>query len=101
MEVAGRLNAYRPGLASVASDLLPKGIDLAINATPVGMRDEDPLPFDVEDLPAHAVVADIIMKPSNTSLLKAAAARGLRTHEGVHMLSPQIDLYAEFFGIVG
>ncbi|OAK61404.1 hypothetical protein A3K87_20965 [Variovorax paradoxus] len=101
LEVASRLNTYRPGLASLAGDLSLKGIDLAINATPLGMRAEDPLPFEVGALPTHAVVADIIMKPAETSLLKAAAARGLHTHEGVHMLYPQIDLYAKFFGVSG
>jgi shikimate dehydrogenase len=87
----GRVEASpRPRLASC---------DIAINATPAGLRPDDPLPFPVDDLPPHALVADIIMKPADTALLKAAAARGLRTHAGIHMLKAQVDLYRRFFRI--
>jgi len=75
------------------------GVQLAINATPLGMRPDDPLPFDPRDLPANAVVADIIMRPRETALLRSAAARGLRIHHGHHMLLHQLDAYRAFFGL--
>lgn len=88
---AGRVEASpRPRLADS---------DIAINATPVGLRPDDPLPFAVDALPSHALVADIIMKPAETGLLKAAAARGLRTHAGIHMLAAQLEMYRKFFRI--
>jgi shikimate dehydrogenase len=73
--------------------------DMVINATPIGLDPKDPTPFSVDDVPDHAVVCDIIMKPAETRLLRAAAKRGLSIHPGIHMLTPQIQLYAEFFGI--
>ncbi|XAH25426.1 shikimate dehydrogenase [Xylophilus sp. GW821-FHT01B05] len=97
--LAARLNAYRPGIATATAAPALHGADLVINATPIGMRAEDPLPFAIDDLPAHAVVADIIMKPAETTLLKAAAQRGLAVHAGLHMLAPQIGMYGEFFGV--
>jgi shikimate dehydrogenase len=73
--------------------------DIAVNATPLGLRPEDPMPFDPDGLPPGAVVADIIMKPSVTPLLAAAAALGHPAHPGAPMLECQMDLYRDFFGL--
>ena len=45
------------------------------------------------------MVCDIIMKPKETRLLKAAQARGMRVHHGHHMVDAQVPMYLEFFGI--
>jgi shikimate dehydrogenase len=63
------------------------------------LREADPLPFPIDGLNPEAVVADIIMKPAETRLLREAAARGLRIHPGLPMLAEQIPLYREFFRI--
>ncbi len=41
------------------------------------------------------------MKPAETALLKAAKARGLAVHPGIHMLATQVEMYREFFRIPG
>lgn len=98
-DLADRLNAYKPEVAiSLACPTL-NDVDMAINASPVGLNAHDPIPFPIDDLPQHAIVTDIIMKPAETRLLKCAVERGLKTHPGIHMLTPQIQLYAEFFGV--
>lgn len=90
-----RLATYWPGrVAAGAPD--PAKIDLAINATPAGLRPEDALSFDPASLPPNAVVADIIMKPAMTRLLTTAEALGRRIHPGHHMLDHQVKLYADF-----
>ncbi|WP_367819492.1 shikimate dehydrogenase family protein [Streptomyces sp. LMG1-1-1.1] len=96
-EVTNRLGPYWPG--RLTGSVVPRldGADLAVNATPLGLRPEDPLPFDVAGLPPGAEVADIIMEPRETALLRAAEARGHRIHHGSHMLIHQLDLYREFF----
>lgn len=94
-----RLVAYRPGIAVATQAPRMEAFDLAINATPLGMRPDDPLPFVPAGLPEHAVVVDIIMKPAQTRLLETAAASGRRTHAGMRMLAPQIEMYADFFGV--
>jgi shikimate dehydrogenase len=94
-----RLNAMRPGVACFQPQIDWSDIDIAINATPMGLQEEDPLPFDVAALRAGTVVAEVIMKPPQTRLLTAAAERGLAIYHGIHMLSSQIDLYRAFFGI--
>ncbi|WP_121159997.1 shikimate dehydrogenase family protein [Micromonospora pisi] len=72
-------------------------VDIAVNATPLGLRPEDPLPFAPHGLPPGCVVADIVMKPRETPLLAAAAALGYRVHHGSHMLDHQLDCYRRFF----
>ena len=40
----------------------PAGFDLVINASPLGLNADDPLPIDVARLDADTVVVDILMK---------------------------------------
>jgi shikimate dehydrogenase len=95
--LAGRIAQRWPGEVRTSPVPVIHEIDIIINATPIGLRPEDPLPFEVEGLPPHAVVADIIMKPAETRLLAAARARGLCVNTGLHMLTEQIELYRQFF----
>lgn len=96
--LAARLDTRWPGLARAAAGPDPAS-DVVVNATPLGLRDGDPLPFALDGLRPGATVADIIMKPAETRLLREAAARGFGTHPGLPMLSEQIPLYREFFRI--
>lgn len=95
---AERLRPHFPHTRITAGPGQPDGPDLAINATPLGLRPEDPLPFDPAALPRGTLVCDIIMKPARTRLLAAAEAAGVRTHPGAPMLTAQMPLYLEFFG---
>jgi shikimate dehydrogenase len=93
-----RLDRRWPGRVEAADTPDPTGCDLVINASPMGLRADDPLPLDPAGLAPGTIVADIIMKPPQTPLLRAAAGCGLPTHRGILMFSHQIRLYAEFFG---
>lgn len=79
----------------------PADCDVLVNATPLGMKKTDPLPIDPGSLPAQCIVADIIMKPKTTRLLREAKKRGLRIHFGYHMIDHQIPRFLEFFGFDG
>ncbi|CAM5335515.1 shikimate dehydrogenase [Streptomyces tanashiensis] len=92
-----RLDAYWPGRATGGRTPVFTDADLVVNATPLGMRADDPLPFSPGDLPARCVVADVIMKPRETALLRAAAAAGHPVLYGAPMLDHQLDLYRTFF----
>jgi shikimate dehydrogenase len=73
--------------------------DLLINATPCGLHPEtDPLPVNLSALRPGVVVADIIMKPRETPLLRAARAVGCEVRYGAGMLDHQLELMLEFFG---
>lgn len=74
------------------------GWDLVVNASPLGLRAEDPMPCDVSRLAPHAALVDILMKNQPTPLVRAARARGLRAFAGFEMLIQQAPHYLEFFG---
>ena len=74
----------------------PTGYDLVVNATPLGMRDGDPLPLDASQLTKATVVAEIIIVPERTRLLLEAERRGCRIHFGLPMLTCQIDEVIKF-----
>ncbi len=93
-----RLLAHYPALAVGIGSNDPAGFDLVVNATPLGMRDDDPLPFDVTRIAPSAFVGEVVMKSEVTPLLRAARARGCATQPGTDMLFEMIPAYLEFFG---
>lgn len=85
------------GVAAVRWDgAATEGIDLLVNATPVGMRADDPLPVPEAALRPGLTVAEVIMQPAVTRLLEAARARGCATHPGRPMMDHQLALMADF-----
>ncbi|MGQ5640819.1 MULTISPECIES: shikimate dehydrogenase family protein [unclassified Streptomyces] len=97
--LAARLDRHWPGRVHVLSGPHLRDVDIAVNATPLGLHADDPLPFSLESLPRDCVVADIIMKPRETRLLREAVARGHRIHHGIHMLEGQLNSYRAFFDL--
>ncbi|WP_309235674.1 shikimate dehydrogenase [Streptomyces sp. TRM64462] len=93
----GRTVCRAPG-APVDADTDADAADMVVNATPLGLRPDDPLPFEPAKLAPGTLVADIIMKPRETALLREAAAQGLPVHPGAPMLERQLDLYRAYFG---
>lgn len=66
------------------SVLLPAA-DGVVHATPTGMAEHPGLPFDTAFLHAGMWVADIVYRPLDTALLRAARAASCRTLDGGHM----------------
>jgi shikimate dehydrogenase len=63
-------------------------VDLILNATSLGLKADDPLPFDPARFPFRqaAAVYDMVYRPAVTPLLAAATAAGCRTANGLGML---------------
>ena len=63
-------------------------VDLVVNATSLGLKENDPLPFSEREfsLSAAGAVFDMIYRPAETPLLKLARAAGCRTANGLGML---------------
>lgn len=95
-ELAEQVSASHPHARIDAVSADPRGYDIVVNATSLGMHPDDPLPLDAALLTSSNLVAEIIMKPEITALLQAAGHRGCRTHLGVHMLEHQVRLMARF-----
>lgn len=96
--LAARLRAHYPRLDVRTGSREPSGYDMVVNATPLGMNDADPLPFDATKLDPGTFVGEVVMKREMTPLLQAAQARGCRYQVGTDMLFEMIPAYLEFFG---
>ena len=96
--LAARLRAHYPALLVRTGSNDPAGFDLVVNATPLGMTDGDPLPFDVSRIAARTFVGEVVMKQAITPLLAAARAKGCPVQVGTDMLFEMIPAYLEFFG---
>jgi shikimate dehydrogenase len=96
--LAGRLREYYPALEVSTGSNDPAGFDLVVNASPVGMKESDPLPFDVNRIAPGTFVGDVVMKQEITPLLAAAQAKGCTIQVGTDMLFEMIPAYLEFFG---
>ncbi|OGB40502.1 MAG: shikimate dehydrogenase [Burkholderiales bacterium RIFCSPLOWO2_12_67_14] len=94
-----RLKAAYPAIDVTTGHNDPAGFDLVVNATPMGMKEGDPLPLDVSRLDARTFVGEVVMKTEMTAFLTAAQARGCRVQVGTDMLFEQIPAYLEFFGL--
>jgi shikimate dehydrogenase len=73
---------------------------LLVNTTSLGMTGQPALDIDLDPLPRHAVVADLVYAPLHTPLLIAASSRGLATADGLGMLLHQaVRGFQLWFGI--
>ncbi|NBP24746.1 MAG: hypothetical protein EBU81_09410 [Proteobacteria bacterium] len=72
----------------VRTGLPDSDVEFILNATSSGLKAEDPIPLDLEAYPVARAdaVYDMIYRPSETPLLKAAREAGCRTANGLGML---------------
>jgi len=89
-EVAKQISTVNPKL-NVQVGVPPGRVDLALNATSLGLKPDDPLPIHDNgfELKNAAHVYDMIYRPAETPLLKAAQAAGCRVANGLGMLLHQ------------
>lgn len=88
-----------PDVTVARADDRPSECEIAINATSLGLKPGDPLPFAVDALPSTATVAEVVMNPLMTPLLLQAQARGLRVVKGDAMLKCQLAAWVEFLDL--
>ncbi|WP_350335744.1 shikimate dehydrogenase [Coralliovum pocilloporae] len=73
---------------------------LLVNTTSLGMKDQPDLEFDLSEASDGLVVTDIVYAPLRTRLLDEAAAKGLRTVDGLGMLLHQaVPGFERWFGV--
>src|SRR6202023_302718 len=97
--LAERLRAYYPALEIEVGSKDPAGFDVVVNATPLGMKEGDPLPMDITRISPSAFLGEVVMKQEITPCLEAARARACEIQIGTDMLFEQIPAYLEFFGL--
>lgn len=90
-----RLKArYGGKVLSGSSD--PTGFDIIVNATPAGMRPDDPMPVQTDRLTASMFVGDVITAPEVTPMIQAARDRGCNTQVGTGMFAAVRDRMIDF-----
>ena len=94
--LARRLEAA--GTPSGTSTASANGFDLVVNASPIGMKADDPLPIDCTHLASSALVGDVVVHPQITPLLAEARRRGCHVQPGSVMMDHQLTAMAEFLG---
>ncbi|WP_026096668.1 shikimate dehydrogenase [Ideonella sp. B508-1] len=96
--LAARLREHHPALRVTVGSNDPAGFDLIVNATPLGMNEGDPLPFDMSRVAPGTWAGEVVMHQDITPFLAAALARGCTVQQGKDMLFEMIPAYLEFFG---
>jgi len=96
--LAQRLRQHYPQLKVSVGSNDPDGFDLVVNATPLGMNADDPLPLDVSRIASSTLVADVVLKEQYTPFLRAVRDKGCMVQVGTDMLFEMIPAYLEFFG---
>ena len=76
----------------------PRGCEIVINATALGMNPTDAMPVDPDRLEPGSIVVDIINAPDPTPLCRAARERGCRTQDGRPMHEGQAVHALRFLG---
>jgi shikimate dehydrogenase len=86
-EVAKEVHRRWPE-AQVTVGYPPGQVDLVLNATSLGLKPDDPLPFDRKHfvLKQAGAVYDMIYRPAETPFLAEARGAGLRVANGMGML---------------
>jgi shikimate dehydrogenase len=80
----------------LAGSANPSGCDIVVNATPMGMSPNDPLPVETHLLTSSMFVGDVVAGHGVTPLLQAARAAGCATSDGVGMVEAGIELMSNF-----
>lgn len=95
--LADDLAGDRAGLENGKMEIIPwrqradalRDATLLVNTTSLGMAGNPPLEINLENLPAQAVVNDIVYRPLETGLLKEARLQGNPVAGGLGMLIHQ------------
>ena len=93
-----RLREHYPRLQVRTGSKDPEGYDVVVNATPLGMKEGDPLPVDIARIAPGTFVGEVVMKEEFTPFLRAAMEKGCPVQVGTDMLYEMIPAYLEFFG---
>lgn len=96
--LAKRLKTHFPTLNLHTGSNDPAGWDIVVNATPLGMNPNDPMPVDVARIASTTFVGEVVLNHVMTPFLAAARSRGCETQIGLDMLFEQIPAYLKFFG---
>lgn len=94
-----KLNVNAEFIPWSAKFKIPANIDVLINATSVGMADSGSYDLDIDlaTITSNLIVADVIVNPPQTNLLKCAAKAGAKTIDGLGMVVNQAVIAVKYW----
>lgn len=96
-DLVAKVWAVNPDIDVKGGEPTLEGIDIFLNASPVGMLGDPRMPIEVSSIPSNIIVFDAIVKPEKTKLLTIAEDSGCRTVYGREMMRGQITKIVDFF----
>ncbi len=97
-QLVSKILSVNPTLHAEAASPTSDGMDILLNASPVGMLDDARLPLAVTRFHADLIVFDAIVKPEMTPLLLTAQQSGCQIVQGREMMRGQIAKMTDYFG---
>ena len=95
--MAKMVNTISPQTVVEVGLPLAEGIDILLNASPVGMLNDARLPLAVQQFKKELIVFDAIVMPENTPLLTLAQDCGCQVVRGREMMLGQISKIVDYF----
>jgi len=90
LKLADKINKEFPRCKAISADSIEeldiKNSDLLINATPLGMQENDPCLINADSFHSRLLVYDLIYNPAQTKLLETAKQKGAIISNGLGML---------------
>lgn len=74
----------------------PTGCDIVVNATPMGMSLNDPLPLPAHLLTSAMFVGDVVAGQGITPFIQAARAADCKTTDSFQMVEAGIEIMPDF-----
>lgn len=99
-ELVLKLRRWHPEAMTASGDVHLDGVDLLINATPVGIDPGHGLPTPIPQLGPEVTVVDIVPASTPTALSRLARASGCAHLAADAMVEGQAEAVLEFFGII-
>ena len=96
-----KLERAFPRCAFAVAREVREGIDMVVNASPVGMRPDDRLPGPMGPLDPGTLVGDVVIGAAPTPLIRLAMQSGCRWIDGGDMFAGQVEALSTFFSSAG
>jgi shikimate dehydrogenase len=72
------------------------GTDMVVNASPVGMKDEDGLPGSIDSLGTEALIGDVVIRETPTPLIRLAMRSHWHWVDGRDLFTGQVEALSSF-----
>ena len=89
-----------PGTVKSIADASLEGMDVLLNASPLGMTGKPPLALSPAAMNRNAIIFDMVYAPLETPLLRQSRSLGFEAVDGLQMLVAQAaGAFQKFFGV--